>query len=63
MKELVIDCNVAEQVGHGLSIVDTADGFRQDHADINSFDLGALQLLNFMRNSICYHHLEGERRR
>ena len=55
----VVHSDVAEQIGHGLSIVDAADGLSQDHTDINSFDLGTLQLLYLVRHRVGHHHLEG----
>lgn len=56
----VIHSDVAEQVGHGLSIVDATDGLSQDHTDIHSFDFWTLQLLNLMWNSVGHHHLEAQ---
>lgn len=37
--------------------MNAADGFREDHADVHGFDLGALQLLDFMWDGISDHHL------
>lgn len=56
---LVVHGDVAEQVGHGLSVVDAADGFSQNHADVHCLDFGTLELLNFVRDSVGYHHLGG----
>lgn len=53
----VVHANVAEQVGHGLAVVNTADGLRQDHADVHRFDLWTLQLLELMRDRVGHHHL------
>lgn len=39
---LVVHGDVAEQVGHGLAIVNTANGFSQYHADIHSLDFWTL---------------------
>lgn len=57
----VIHSYVAEQVGHGLPIVDAADGLRQDHADVDCFDLWTLELLQLVGNRVGHHHLRGER--
>lgn len=38
----VIHSDVAEQIGHGLSVVDAPDGLGQDHTDIHSFDFWTL---------------------
>lgn len=54
----VIHSDVAEQISHGLSIVDTPDGLSQNHTHIHSFDFWTLQLLHLMRNSVGHHHLE-----
>lgn len=54
---LVIHGDVAEQVGHGLSVVDAADGLGQYHADIHRFYFGTLQLLYFMGHGVGHHHL------
>lgn len=56
---LVIHGDVTEQVGHGLSVVDAADGFSQYHADIYSLDFGTLKLLYFMGDCVGDHHLRG----
>lgn len=53
----VIHCDVAEQIGHGLSVVDAPDGLGQDHADVHGFDFGTLQLLDVVRHGVGYHHL------
>lgn len=54
----VVHSDVAEQISHGLSIVDAPDGLSQDHTDIHSFDFWTLQLLHLMRNSVGHHHLD-----
>lgn len=59
----VVHADVAEQVGHGLAVVDAADGLRQDHADVHRFDLRTLQLLNLVGDRVGHHHLGGEKRR
>lgn len=53
----VVHCNVAEQVSHGLAVVDAANGLGEDHADVHGFDFWTLQLLNLVRNSVGHHHL------
>lgn len=55
--KLVIHSDVSEKVGHGLSVVDSPNGFRKNQTDIHSLYLGTLQLLNLMRDSIRHHHL------
>lgn len=57
----VVHADVAEQVGHGLAVVDAADGLRQDHADVHRFDLRTLQLLNLVGDRVGHHHLGGEK--
>lgn len=59
----VVHADVAEQVGHGLAVVDAADGLRQDHADVHRFDLRTLQLLYLVGDRVGHHHLGGEKRR
>lgn len=54
---LVINSDVAKEIGHGLAIVDSSDGFRENQTDIHSLYLGALQLLYLMRNCVGYYHL------
>ena len=53
----VVHSDVAEQVGHGLPVVDASDGLGQNHADVHRLDLGALQLLHLVRNRVGHHHL------
>lgn len=60
---LVINSDVAEEIGHGLPVVDSSDGFRENQADIHSLYLGALQLLHLMRNCVGYHHLRSARKK
>ena len=59
----VIHSYVAEQVRHGLPVVDAADGLRQDHADVDCFDLWTLELLQLVGNRVGHHHLREERER
>lgn len=54
---LVVHGDVAEQVGHGLPVVDAADGLGQNHADVHRLDFGTLELLDFVRDGVGYHHL------
>lgn len=56
----VVHGDVAEQIGHGLSIVDASDGLSQNHTHIHSFDFWTLQLLHLMRYSVGHHHLEAQ---
>lgn len=53
----VVHGDVAEQIRHGLSVVDAADGFGQDHAHVHRFDFGTLQFLQVMGHSVGHHHL------
>ena len=53
----VIHCYVAEQIGHGLSIVDPPNGLRQDHTDVNRLDLWTLKLLQLMWDGVGHNHL------
>lgn len=55
--ELVVHGDVSEEVGHGLAVVDSPNGFGQDQTDVHRLDLGTLQLLHLVRDSICHHHL------
>lgn len=57
---LIVYGDVPEEVSHGLAVVDTADGLGQDHAHIHRFDLGTLQLLYFVWDGVCNHHLQQE---
>lgn len=54
---LVIHSDVAEQVGHGFSVMDAADGFGQNHTDVHRLDLGTLKLLDLVGDSVSHHHL------
>lgn len=56
---LVVHCDVAEQVGHGLPIVDASDGLGQDHTDVHCLDLWTLELLYLVRDGVSHHHLGG----
>lgn len=53
----VVHADVAEQVRHGLPVVDAADGLREDHADVHRFDLGTLELLELVGDGVGHHHL------
>lgn len=57
---LVVHSDVAEQVGHGLSVVDAADSFGQNHADVHRLDFGTLEFLDFVGDGVGHHHLGGE---
>ena len=59
----VIHSDIAEQVGHGLSVVDAADGLRQDHADVDCFNLWTLELLEFVGDRVGHHHLGGDKKK
>lgn len=54
---LVIYGDIAEQVGHGFSIMDAANGFSQNHADVHRLDLGTLELLDLVGDRVSHHHL------
>lgn len=54
----VVHSNVAEQIGHGLSVVDAPDGLGQDQTHVYSPDLWTLQLLHLVRNGVRHHHLQ-----
>lgn len=54
----VVHGDVAEQIRHGLSVVDAANGFGQDHAHVHRFDFGTLQLLQVVGHSVGHHHLQ-----
>lgn len=60
---LVINSDVAKEIGHGLAIVDSSDGFRENQTDIHSLYLGALQLLYLVRNCVGYYHLWSARKK
>ncbi|TNN61628.1 hypothetical protein EYF80_028133 [Liparis tanakae] len=53
-----MECDQVLPVGHGLPVVDAADGLRQDHADVNRFDFWTLELLELVGNRVGHHHLE-----
>lgn len=54
---LVVHGDVTEQIGHGLSVVDTADGLGEDHAHVHRLDLRTLELLHLMGHCVGHHHL------
>lgn len=54
---LVVDSDVAKEIRHGLAVVDSSDGFRENQTDIHSLYLRALQLLDLVRNCVGYYHL------
>lgn len=56
-QELVVHCDVPEEVRHGLPVVDSPDCFRKNQTDVHSLYLGTLQLLHLVRDSIRHHHL------
>lgn len=60
---LVINSDVTKEIGHGLAIVDSSDGFRENQTDIHSLYLGALQLLDLVRNCVGYYHLWSARKK
>ena len=60
---LVINSDVAKEIGHGLAIVDSSDGLRENQTDIHSLYLGALQLLYLVRNCVGYYHLWSARKK
>lgn len=60
---LVINSDVAKEIGHGLAVVDSPDGFRENQTDIHSLYLGALQLLHLVRNGVGYYHLRRARKK
>ena len=49
-----------EKMRHGFLVVDASDGFREHHANINRLDLGALDLLNIVRNCVGHNNLCGK---
>lgn len=55
----VVHPDVPEQVGHGLPVVDAADGLRQDQADVHRFDLWTLELLQLVGDGVGHHNLGG----
>lgn len=55
--ELVVHGDVPEEVRHGLPVVDPADGLGEDQADVHRLDLGALQFLHLVGDSVGHHHL------
>ena len=54
---LIFQCNIPKEVGHGLIVVDTTDGFSKEDAYINCSDLVTLHLLNFVRHCVGNHNL------
>lgn len=54
---LIIYGDVAEQVGHGFSVMDAADGFSQNHTDVHCLNLGTLELLDLVGDRVRHHHL------
>lgn len=55
---LVLKGNVLEQIGHRFLVVNATDGLGQQHTDVYRLDLVTLELLKFVRNCVCHHHLE-----
>lgn len=55
--KLVVHCDVSEKVRHGLPVVDSPNRFRKNQTDVHSLNLGTLQLLDLVRDSIRHHHL------
>ena len=53
----VVHGYVAEQIGHGLSVVDPPDGLGQDHADVHRLDLWTLELLQLVWDGVGHNHL------
>lgn len=42
--------------------MDSADGLREDEADVHCLNFGALQFLDLVRNGVGHHHLETKQR-
>ena len=55
---LVLHGDVLEQVGHGLLVVDAADGLRQHGRDVHRLDLVALHLLHVVGHRVGYYNLQ-----
>lgn len=58
---LIIQSYISEEVRHGLPVMDPANGFWEDHADIHSLDFRALEFLYFMWDCVCNNHLQKEK--
>lgn len=41
--------------------MDSADGLREDQADVHRLNFGALQFLDLVRNSVGHHNLKQSR--
>ena len=48
---------MSEEVGHGLLVVNPADGLGQQDADVHRLDLVALQLLEVVGDGVGHHDL------
>lgn len=57
---LVIYSDITEEVGHGFSVMDAANGFSQNHADVHGLDLWTLELLDLVGDRVSHHHLRDE---
>lgn len=57
MEMSVIHPNITEQVGHGFAIVDPANGFRQNHADVHCLYLRTLKFLDLVWNGVGHDYL------
>ena len=53
----VVQPHVAEEVRHGLVVVDAPYGLTQQHTDVHSFDLVTMHLFHLVRDSVSHHHL------
>ena len=47
-----------EQVGHGLLVVNSPDGFGQEDGDVDCLDLVTLQLLHVVGHSVRHNNLK-----
>lgn len=57
---LVLQRYIAEQIGHGLLVVNAANGLSDQNGDVDRLDLMALQLLYLVWNGIGYNDLSRE---
>ena len=56
-QNLVLHCDISEEVAHTLFIMNPSNGLSEEDADVDSLDLVRLRLLSVVRNAVGHHNL------
>lgn len=55
---LIVKSDIAEELAHGLVVVDATDSFAEHQRDVHRLDLVAAHLLHLVRYSVRHNHLQ-----